>query len=223
MTDSTDDPVLPVHRRRSTDKSLGLSFIPHRNRAAAPPVYLIGLPLIPICAAIYITASRYFDYYHDGWDLLFGSLIGIIAAYFSFRWYHMPISSGAGWSWGPRSRDRAFIIGVGRGGYVGEEGWGSGKKARSGHGGHVDTKHDIGSSSVNGNGANDSHALGGVAPTQNSYAMEPQNGFPADHGYSTTQPVNGYTTTPINNGYSTTQANDGFATTQPRREYGAAI
>jgi hypothetical protein len=55
--------------------------------------------------------------------MIFGSLIGILSAYFAFRYYHLPISQGAGWSWGARSRDRAWAIGVGVPGYVGTEGW----------------------------------------------------------------------------------------------------
>jgi hypothetical protein len=56
-------------------------------------------------------------------------LIGILSSWFAFRWYHLPISRGAGWSWGARSRNRAWIIGVGRGGYVGPEGWESASTA----------------------------------------------------------------------------------------------
>ncbi|KIW06853.1 hypothetical protein, variant [Verruconis gallopava] len=99
------------------------SNIPPRNQAAAPPVYLLALPLVPICAAIYITSTRYFQFYHHGFDIIVGSLIGVLSAYFAFRFYHLPISQGAGWSWGARSRDRAFAIGVGVPGYVGPEGW----------------------------------------------------------------------------------------------------
>ena len=39
----------------------------------------------------------------------------------------MPIRRGAGWSWGARTRDRSFWLGVGREGYIGDEGW-EGKK-----------------------------------------------------------------------------------------------
>ncbi|KAF2813525.1 PAP2-domain-containing protein [Mytilinidion resinicola] len=98
-------------------------IVPIRNQAAAPPVYVLVLALIPICAAIYISSTRFSDFRHHGFDILFGSAIGIICAYFSFRWYHLPIRQGAGWSWGARSRDRAWFIGVGRGSYVGTEGW----------------------------------------------------------------------------------------------------
>ena len=102
-------------------------IIPIRNQAAAPPVYLLALPLIPISVAFYICASRFFQFYHHGFDIISGSLIGILSASFSFRWYHLPLSQGAGWAWGARSRDRAWGIGVGVGSYVGAEGWSSKK------------------------------------------------------------------------------------------------
>ncbi|KAL3961704.1 PAP2 domain-containing protein [Purpureocillium lilacinum] len=90
-----------------------------RRQAAAPPVYLLAITLVPFCLAIFIAASRWFDFRHHGFDILFGFLIGIITAIYSFRYYHMPIMAGAGWAWGPRSSDRAFWAGVGRLGYVG--------------------------------------------------------------------------------------------------------
>lgn len=107
------------------------SLIPARNQAAAPPNYLLALPLVPICTAIYITATRFNQFFHHGFDIISGSLIGILAAWFAFRWYHLPLSQGSGWSWGARSRDRAFAIGVGVPGYVGTEGWASKKKDRT--------------------------------------------------------------------------------------------
>ena len=58
-------------------------------------------------------------------DLISGSLIGIGSAWFAFRWYHLPIGRGSGWAWGPRSKDRAFGIGVGIGNYADAEGWGA--------------------------------------------------------------------------------------------------
>lgn len=90
-----------------------------RRQAAAPPIYLLAITLVPFCLAIFIAASRWFDFRHHGFDILFGFLIGIITAIYSFRYYHMPIMAGAGWAWGPRSKDRAFWAGVGRLGYVG--------------------------------------------------------------------------------------------------------
>lgn len=97
--------------------------VPIRYQNAAPPVWTLMLILIPIGAAIYISASRFVDYRHFGFDLLFGTFIGITTAWSSFRFYHLPITRGAGWAWGPRSYDRAWGIGVGRGSYVGTEGW----------------------------------------------------------------------------------------------------
>ncbi|ETS01703.1 acid phosphatase/Vanadium-dependent haloperoxidase [Trichoderma reesei RUT C-30] len=89
-----------------------------RRQAAAPPVYLLVITVAPFCLAIFIAASRWFDFRHHGFDILFGFLIGIFTAIFSFRFYHLPITVGAGWAWGPRSPDRAYWAGVGRLGYV---------------------------------------------------------------------------------------------------------
>ncbi|OJD37659.1 pap2 domain-containing protein [Diplodia corticola] len=130
---------LSLHRRNSNKPSQtgtgstldtnteGGLVVPIRNQAAAPPTWVLVLALVPLGAAIYITASRFFDFRHHGFDLIVGSTIGIVCAWFSFRWYHLPIRQGAGWAWGARSRDRAFFIGLGMGSYVGTEGWGSAK------------------------------------------------------------------------------------------------
>ncbi|GAO14439.1 hypothetical protein UVI_02031680 [Ustilaginoidea virens] len=91
-----------------------------RRQAAAPPVYLLAITLVPFCLAIFIAASRWFDFRHHGFDILFGFLIGTITAIYSFRYYHLPITAGAGWAWGPRSDDRAFWAGIGRLGYAGD-------------------------------------------------------------------------------------------------------
>lgn len=92
-------------------------------------MYTLILILVPVGAAIYVCATRFVDYRHFGFDILFGALIGITTSWFSFRFYHLPITRGAGWAWGPRSYDRAWGIGVGRGSYVGTEGWS--KKGKS--------------------------------------------------------------------------------------------
>lgn len=99
------------------------AVVPMRYQNAAPPVWTIVLVLVPVAAAIYISSTRFTDFRHFGFDLLFGSLIGITCAWFSFRLYHLPVTRGAGWAWGPRSYERAWGIGVGRGSYVGPEGW----------------------------------------------------------------------------------------------------
>lgn len=88
-----------------------------RSQAAAPPLHLFVLVFVPIGAAIYIASTRYTDYKHHGFDVLFSSLEGTVCAWFAFRCYHMPIRRGAGWAWGPRSNDRAFGIAIGTGTY----------------------------------------------------------------------------------------------------------
>ncbi|KAF8867063.1 PAP2-domain-containing protein [Acephala macrosclerotiorum] len=95
------------------------AFIAARNQAAAPPVYLLVIAAIPFFLAIYISSTRYSDFRHHGFDILFGFFIGTVTAIFAFRFYHLPISQGAGWSWGPRSKDRSFWAGIGVGNYVG--------------------------------------------------------------------------------------------------------
>lgn len=88
-----------------------------RKDAAAPPLYLLVVVLIPTCGAIYIASTRFTDYKHAGFDVLFGSLEGLIAAWFAFRLYHLPVRRGAGWAWGPRHRSAAFGIRTGVGSY----------------------------------------------------------------------------------------------------------
>jgi hypothetical protein len=97
------------------------AIIASRDQAAAPPVYLLVFAIIPFFASIYIASTRWSDFRHHGFDILFGYFIGTVTAIFAFRWYHLPISQGAGWSWGPRSRERAFWAGIGVGSYVGGE------------------------------------------------------------------------------------------------------
>lgn len=132
-----DTELLPLHHRAASSSGASSSkgaappaqsnqsdaSLPLYNQAATPPNYGLLLVLIPVAVATYIASTRYAEFWHDGFDVISGSIIGIVAAFFSFRWYHLPIQRGQGWAWGPRSRDRAFAIGVGVGGYVGPEGW----------------------------------------------------------------------------------------------------
>lgn len=113
----------PAHSHEAYDPDV----VPVRNQAAAPPTYLLIIAFIPIGASIYISGTRYSDFRHFGFDILFGTFVGIVCGWFAFRWYHLPIRQGAGWSWGARSRDRAFFIGLGIDSYVGDEGWESKK------------------------------------------------------------------------------------------------
>ncbi|KAI1503222.1 PAP2 superfamily-domain-containing protein [Biscogniauxia marginata] len=89
-----------------------------RLQAAAPPIYLLLITVLPFFTAIFIASSRWFDFRHHGFDILFGFIIGTICAWFSFRYYHLPIRSGAGWAWGPRSHDKAFWAGLGSWSYA---------------------------------------------------------------------------------------------------------
>lgn len=102
--------------------------VPIRNQAAAPPNHLIIIAFIPIGIAVWITSTRFVEYYHFGFDMISGALIGIVSAWFAFRWYHLPVRNGQGWAWGARSRNRAFGIAVGTNNYVGEEGWDTARK-----------------------------------------------------------------------------------------------
>jgi len=84
-----------------------------RLQAASPPLYLLFISVLPFFTSIFIAGSRWFDFRHHGFDILFGFLIGTVTASFAFRYYHLPIREGAGWAWGPRSHDKAFWAGVG--------------------------------------------------------------------------------------------------------------
>lgn len=106
--------VLPPSQE-GNDKEPHLSI---RNLAASPPIYLLVVAFIPIAVAVWICSTRYKEFYHFGTDILAGSLLGILVAILSFRWYHLPLSTGQGWAWGPRNRKSAFGIGVGVGNYV---------------------------------------------------------------------------------------------------------
>lgn len=94
-----------------------------RTRGAAPPVLMMIFALVPTAVATFIGASRWADCRHHGFDVLFGSALGILFAYIGFRMYHLPIQRGAGWAWGPRARRRAFIRGVGFPSSVGTDSW----------------------------------------------------------------------------------------------------
>ncbi|PYH56266.1 phosphatase PAP2 family protein [Aspergillus niger CBS 101883] len=94
-----------------------------RNQGAAPPVYMLIITLVPIAVAFFISASRWFDYRHHGFDIIFGSVMGMVFAYIGFRLYQLPIIRGAGWSWGARSREHAFFMGVGLPSHVSTDSW----------------------------------------------------------------------------------------------------
>lgn len=99
-------------------RSTGQRYSSPRQAAAAPPTYLVILTLIPFGACIFICASRWYDFQHHGFDILFAFGIGATTSYFGFRLYHSPM--GRGMCWGaaaPRGEDAAFWAGVGKQGY----------------------------------------------------------------------------------------------------------
>ncbi|KAJ5600740.1 hypothetical protein N7450_001807 [Penicillium hetheringtonii] len=112
-----------------------------RTRGAAPPVLMMIFALVPIATASFIAASRWADCRHHGFDVIFGSALGIVFAYIGFRMYHMPIQRGAGWAWGPRARRRAFIRGIGFPSSVGIDSWSYVSKAEQGNANGVETEY----------------------------------------------------------------------------------
>ncbi|RAL11526.1 phosphatase PAP2 family protein [Aspergillus homomorphus CBS 101889] len=94
-----------------------------RKQGAAPPVYLLIVVFVPIAVAFFIAASRWFDYRHHGFDIIFGSVMGIVFAWTGFRLYHLPVMRGAGWSWGARDRSHAFFRSVGFPSHVCADNW----------------------------------------------------------------------------------------------------
>ncbi|KAI5781947.1 PAP2 superfamily-domain-containing protein [Geopyxis carbonaria] len=95
-----------------------------RTHAAAAPLHLLLLTLLPTGAATYIAGTRYADGKHHGFDVLISSIFGAACAWFAFRWYHLPVRRGEGWAWAPRSNGAAFGVGVGAGGYGNQRGIG---------------------------------------------------------------------------------------------------
>jgi hypothetical protein len=91
------------------------------------------LSFFPTATASFIAASRWFNYRHHGFDILFGSALGIFFAYIGFNMYHLPIRRGAGWAWGARSRRRAFARGVGVPSSLGTDSWAFDVRSAVGH------------------------------------------------------------------------------------------
>ncbi|KAI9171965.1 Diacylglycerol pyrophosphate phosphatase 1 [Paramyrothecium foliicola] len=121
MTDGHSSASSPLHEKANDRNARHNSNIQSlRRQAAAPPIYLLVIVLAPFCLAVFIASSRWYDFRHHGFDILFGFIMGTITAIYSFRWYHLPIREGAGWAWAPRSEPRAFWAGVGRLGYAGD-------------------------------------------------------------------------------------------------------
>ncbi|KAJ5633440.1 hypothetical protein N7490_009779 [Penicillium lividum] len=132
-------PSYPVEGETHSDESSSV-----RTRGAAPPVPLMVIAFVPTATAFFIASTRWFNYRHHGFDIIFGSLMGMFFAWIGFNMYHLPIRRGAGWAWGPRSRRRAFIRGIGFPSSLGIDSW-------------AYTRSDRKSGQENGNGNSDGH------------------------------------------------------------------
>ncbi|KAF3481479.1 diacylglycerol pyrophosphate phosphatase [Arthroderma uncinatum] len=110
-------PAASFHTRPEDDETSNDSplsdAVPLREQGAAPPTYLLLIAAVPICTAVFIASSRWVDNRHFGFDILFGAVMGTLFAWIGFHLYHLPLASGGGWAWGPRSRHLAFFAGVG--------------------------------------------------------------------------------------------------------------
>ncbi|KAJ5949775.1 hypothetical protein N7454_001359 [Penicillium verhagenii] len=111
-------PTYPVEGKTHTDDQSSV-----RTRGAAPPVPLMIIAFVPTATAFFIASSRWFNYRHHGFDIIFGSIMGMAFAWIGFNMYHLPIRRGAGWAWGPRANRRAFIRGVGFPSSLGVDSW----------------------------------------------------------------------------------------------------
>ncbi|KAI0484776.1 PAP2 superfamily-domain-containing protein [Xylariaceae sp. FL0804] len=89
------------------------------SASAAAPLLLLLAAALPVFLAVFVAASRWCDFRHHGFDILFGFALGAASAFLAFGLCHQPV--GAGLARGPRSRARAFW---GRG--EGEDGDGHG-------------------------------------------------------------------------------------------------
>ncbi|PWY81869.1 PAP2 domain protein [Aspergillus heteromorphus CBS 117.55] len=96
------------------------------SQGAAPPVHMLIVALVPVAVASFISASRWFDYRHHGFDIIFGSVLGMFFAWIGFRMFQLPVMrGGAGWSWGARSRKHAFFRGIGLPSHLVADTWGT--------------------------------------------------------------------------------------------------
>ncbi|KAF2101340.1 hypothetical protein NA57DRAFT_34254 [Rhizodiscina lignyota] len=96
QNDETVEPLVAV------DEASESRSVP-QEQPTAGPLYLLFLPYIPLGLAIFIGGTRYFDFRNHGFDVLAGAAVGVVTAWFGFRWYHRPTSAGSRAAWSPRS------------------------------------------------------------------------------------------------------------------------
>ncbi|TPX17430.1 uncharacterized protein E0L32_003073 [Thyridium curvatum] len=159
-----------------------------RRQAAAPPLYLLVICVVPWFLSIFIASSRWFDFRHHGFDILFGFLIGTVTAFFAFRYYHLPISQGAGWAWAPRSNDKALWAGVGSYSYATDRGaWEEQQPELFGlrhDGGGASAHYGGGGGYYGGRAGDEEEALGGGATEYTGAAgVTGRSGGPEDGQY----------------------------------------
>lgn len=69
---------------------------PLHEEPAAPMLYLLPLPYVPLGLAVFISGTRYFDFTNHGFDVIAGAVVGVVAAWFGFRLYHGPLKDPVG-------------------------------------------------------------------------------------------------------------------------------
>ncbi|QLI65972.1 uncharacterized protein G6M90_00g029160 [Metarhizium brunneum] len=62
-----------------------------------------GHDTVSLGAAIYICATRWYDFQHHGLDIMSGFIIGAVSSVLGFRYYYQPVRVGTGVSWEPRA------------------------------------------------------------------------------------------------------------------------
>ncbi|GAB7339104.1 hypothetical protein MBLNU457_5755t2 [Dothideomycetes sp. NU457] len=116
-------PIIQPYANKDEDDSRESDLPIHRNAhhirtsSSAPPIFGIVIILIPISVAIYICSTRWVDFKHHGFDIISGSILGILTAWFGFRMYHSSLTQGRTWTWAPRSTEDAFAISSGKAGW----------------------------------------------------------------------------------------------------------
>ena len=78
----------------------GLKLNKNNKSAAAPSYYQLAIAFVPVGTAFFVASSRWSDYRHHGFDIIFGSLLGAAFAWLGFWWYHLPVKGDAVWASG---------------------------------------------------------------------------------------------------------------------------
>lgn len=87
----------------------GLSFVD--NSSATPPAYLVPSLYVSLGLAIFLAGTRYFDFRNHGFDVLAGSAVFTMTAWFGFRLYHPRLASHLRESCEPRNDQSVFLAG----------------------------------------------------------------------------------------------------------------